>query len=436
MDVAQRLVQHFEEDSPFVPSPPTTIAETGLTESFLTELVLKLLYVRGVLSGYEAARETGLPLSGIIEESLDGLRREHLIEVRGAGPGLSTSGYQYVISERGRQRAREVMAINGYVGVAPVPLPAYRSAVQRQSLAAGSVSERDVRQGLAHLVLREEVLRQLGPAVNSGRSIFLWGPTGNGKTAVAEAIGRILPGTIYIPLALFVGGAVIRLFDLHAHWPMESRSTPRSGALKIDGRWARIRRPLIVAGGELTMQSLDLVYDPTTRTHEAPFQLKANNGLFLIDDFGRQQVRPRDLLNRWILPLERRVDYLTLTTGKQIEVPFDPLILFSTNLDPDDLVDEAFLRRIRYKIYLPDPTFNEFREIFKRLCHARGIPYDDRALAYLVREYYLKPNRRIRACHARDVVDELVDIARFQLQRPLLTKELIDEACQSYFVRA
>lgn len=435
MDVAQRLVQHFEEDPPFFPPPPTTIAETGLTPGFLTELVLKLLYVRGVLSGYDAARETGLSLSGIIEEILDLLRREHLIEVRGAEPGLSTGGYRYVISERGRQRAREVLEVNGYIGVAPVPLAAYRSAVQRQSLLAGSVSDRDIRQGLAHLVLREEVLRQLGPAVNSGRSIFLWGPTGNGKTAIAEGIGRILPGTVFIPHALSVDGAIIRLFDLHTHWPMETLSAPRLSAPKADARWVRIRRPLIIAGGELTMQSLDLVYDPTTRTHEAPFQLKANNGLFLIDDFGRQQVRPRDLLNRWILPLERRVDYLTLTTGKQLEIPFDPLILFSTNLNPDDLVDEAFLRRIRYKIHLPDPTFDEYREIFTRLCRAKGIPFDDRALAYLLREYYLKPRRPLRACHPRDIVDELVDIARFQRRRPLLTRELIDEACQSYFVQ-
>jgi predicted ATPase with chaperone activity len=232
---------------------------------------------------------------------------------------------------------------------------------------------------------------------------------------------------MYIPYAVEIGGQIIRVFDYINHKVAE-------GAKNHDPRWVRIQRPVIITGGELTLETLDLVYDETNKFYEAPFQMKANGGMLLIDDFGRQQARPRDLLNRWIVPLEKRVDFLTLHTGRKIEIPFDVLIVFSTNLAPRDLVDEAFLRRIRHKIEISDPSWDEYREIFRRICEHRGVPYDDRGLAYLIQEHYLKPNRPKRACHPRDIVDQLIDIARYLNVQAALTKDLIDRACQAYFV--
>jgi predicted ATPase with chaperone activity len=293
-----------------------------------------------------------------------------------------------------------------------------------------------VRQALSHLVLNQRIYSQLGPAVNSGRSVFLYGPPGNGKTTIAEAIGlMIFKDNIYVPYAVEVDGQIIKIFDDINHRPVSSggASSSRKGN-KIDKRWVKIHRPFIVTGGELTLDGLDLVYDSSSKYYEAPFQMRANGGMLLIDDFGRQQVRPRDLLNRWIVPLEKRLDFLTLHTGRKIEIPFDVLIVFATNLAPADLVDEAFLRRIRHKIEIRDPSFEEYREIFKRICAQKGVPYDDRALAYLLQEHYIKPKVPLRACHPRDIIDQLIDIARYHNKPPALTKDLIDKACEAYFV--
>jgi Predicted ATPase with chaperone activity len=240
----------------------------------------------------------------------------------------------------------------------------------------------------------------------------------------------IMSGTIYIPYAVEVDGQVIKVFDSVNH----VRAEAPAGGRNVDPRWVPIRRPMIMVGGELTLETLDLVYDETNKYYEAPFQMKANGGMLLIDDFGRQQVRPRDLLNRWIVPLEKRVDFLTLHTGRKIEVPFDVLIVFATNLAPKDLVDEAFLRRIRHKIEIKNPTFDEYREIFRRVCQAKGVPYDDRGLAYLLQEHYIKPKRPLRACHPRDLVEQLCDIARYLNVPPTLSPELIDRAASAYFV--
>jgi predicted ATPase with chaperone activity len=289
-----------------------------------------------------------------------------------------------------------------------------------------------MRQAMAHLVINESTFAQLGPAVNSGRSVFLFGPPGNGKTAISESIGRMLQhNAMYIPYAMEVDGQVIVIFDSVNHFSLED---PTSSQQNHDQRWVHIRRPVITAGGELTLETLDLIYDETNKYYEAPFQMRANGGMLLIDDFGRQQARPRDLLNRWIVPLEKRMDYLTLHTGRKIAVPFDVLIVFATNLAPRDLVDEAFLRRIRHKIEIKDPTWDEFREIFRRICEDKGVPYSDQGLAYLIQEHYLKPNRPRRGCHPRDLVDQLVDIARYLNVPPVLSKDLIDRACDAYFV--
>jgi predicted ATPase with chaperone activity len=421
---------------PFEPPMPKSIEETGLGLGFLADLAIKTMYFEGYISGYEIADTMKLPHSGVVDEVLEFLKREQFCEVKGAG-GLGESGYQYVISAKGSEKAREVLDRGQYVGPAPVPLEAYTDALRRQPLQNVAIHQRVVRQALSHLVLNERIFSQLGPAVNSGRSVFLYGPPGNGKTVIAESIGMMIFGdNIYVPYAVEVDGQIIKVFDSINHRPVEENrgaSSSKKGN-KMDRRWVKIHRPFIVTGGELTLEGLDLVYDSVSKYYEAPFQMRANGGMLLIDDFGRQLVRPRALLNRWIVPLEKRVDFLTLHTGRKIEVPFDVLIAFATNLAPTDLVDEAFLRRIRHKIEIRDPSFEEYREIFQRVCAQKGVPYDEKALAYLLQDHYLKPQVPLRACHPRDIIDQLIDIARYQDRPPVLAKDLIDQACEAYFV--
>jgi Cdc6-like AAA superfamily ATPase len=436
MDMPLNVRETALMPSLFEPVMPKSTEDTGLALGFLADLAIKTMYFEGYISGYEIAETMKLPYSGVVDEVLEFLKREQFCEVKGAG-GLGESGYQYVISVKGSEKAREVLDRGQYVGPAPVPLEDYTTAFRRQPLQDIAIHQRVMRQALSHLVLNEGIFGQLGPAVNSGRSVFLYGPPGNGKTTIAEAVGlMIFKDNIYIPYAVEVNGQIIKIFDSINHRPVEESGGANSSRKgdKVDRRWVKIHRPFVVTGGELTLEGLDLVYDSSSKYYEAPFQMRANGGMFLIDDFGRQQLRPRDLLNRWIVPLEKRVDFLTLHTGGKIEIPFDVLIVFATNLAPTDLVDEAFLRRIRHKIEVHDPSFEEYREIFKRVCAHKGVPYDDKALAYLLQEHYIKPKVPLRACHPRDIIDQLIDIARYQNRPPVLSKDLIDKACEAYFV--
>lgn len=425
-----------EQSSIFCPPEPKSIEDTGLDMGFLSDLILKVLYFQGYRTGVEVAEVIKLPFQGVIDHVMTFLKREQMIEIKG-GQGLGRASYEYAITGRGSIRAREVLNRNQYIGPAPVPLQMYNRAIRRQTAQQVHVNPKTIRQALSHLVLKDQIFEQVGPAVNSGKSMFLFGPPGNGKTSIAESIGRVILGNdILIPYAVSVEGQIIKIYDELNHTPVEEDATKSDGTqARLDRRWIKIRRPFIVVGGELTLDTLDLIFDDTSMFYEAPFQMKANGGMFLIDDFGRQQVRPRDLLNRWIFPLEKRTDFLTLRTGRQIEIPFEVLIVFCTNLEPRDLVDEAFLRRIRYKIEISDPSFEEYREIFKRVCRARKVPYDEEGLAYLLQEHYIKPRAQLRACHPRDIVDELLDIASYREVEPRLTRELLDAACQNYFVK-
>jgi predicted ATPase with chaperone activity len=415
----------------FCPSAPRSLKEAGLSLGFVSDLALKILYSEGYLSGVDWCERICLPYAGIMDEVVEFLKREKLLEIKGTGGGFSQANYEFGITSKGSEKAREAMERSQYAAAAPVPLSVYTDAIRKQPLGRVSVHQRMVRHMLSHLIISEQTFSQIGPAVNSGRSIFLFGPPGNGKTAIAESIGKmILGGSVYVPYATEVDGHVIKVFDNVNHRLIDDKS-PKG----VDARWVHIQRPVVMVGGELTLESLDLVFDPTSKFYEAPFQMRANGGMFLIDDFGRQMVRPRDLLNRWIVPMEKQVDFLTLHTGRKIEIPFDLLLVFSTNLPPRDLVDEAFLRRIRHKIEIKDPVFEEFREIFKRVCQAKGVPYDDGGLRYLLQEYYVRASNPLRSCHPRDIVDQLIDIARYLGVEPTLSKELLDRAAQAYFVK-
>lgn len=426
----------------FTPLPLTQISDTGLSQLWLQDLALKILYFQGYLTGYNIAEEIALPFAGITDQILESLKREKFVEVKSSRMGLGEGAYQYSITGAGIARAREALERSQYAGPAPVPIKTYNEAMKYQSRGRMLVTQRILRQALSHLVLSEKIFQRIGPAVNSGTSIFIYGPPGNGKTSIAQGIGQlILSTTMYIPYALYVDGQVVKLYDSVNHQlaPDKESTSTGTGSLRAGGRrdprWVRIRRPFIVVGGELNLEGLDLVFDDVNKFYEAPFQVKANGGILLIDDFGRQLVRPRDLLNRWIVPLENRIDYLTLHTGRKLEVPFDVLVVFSTNLPPRDLVDEAFLRRLRHKIEVGDPNYEEYRAIFRRVAEARRISYNDQGLAYLLQEWYIKRNRNLRASHPRDLCDQIIDIAQYLSKEPRMTKDLIDRAAESYFVK-
>lgn len=425
--MATTLLEHVAALA--VAKEPQSVEQTGLELGFIADLALKVIYFNNQVMGQAISDEICLPFFNVVDKALASLKREELIEVAGS-QGFGEQAYQYTITPKGVVRVHQVLDRTTYVGPAPVTLEQYTIVIKNQAIADVRVSPTMVREAMADLVLDDLLLDSMGQAVNTGRSLFLFGPPGNGKTVLAEHIIPLLGGHLLIPHAFTVDGQIIKVLDLHNHKPVPLPP----GRQDWDRRFVLCRRPALISGGELTLDLLDLVYDSTSKIYEAPLQVKANGGMFLIDDFGRQQVQPRQLLNRWIVPLEKRVDYMTLHTGKKIEIPFDQLIVFSTNLAPKDLVDEAFLRRIQNKVHIGNPTVETYREIFRRQCEALEIPFDQNGLVYLLREYYVKPKRELRSVHPRDILRILIGIARYMDISPRLTPDLLDRACNTYFV--
>jgi hypothetical protein len=406
------------------PPVPEEISELGVGEGFLCELALKHVAMLPEPTTSAIAERLHLPRA-LAEEILQKLYREKLIEVR-----LQTTlgSTRYAMLDHGWDRLVRLLAVCGYSGAAPVSLNDYAHMMRLQSIPSHPACMDTVRQAFHDLILPESLLQTLGCVINSRRSLFLTGLPGTGKTAVAERINGALPGAIWIPYAVEIDGQIIRVFDSHCHRIASPEVTP----VEYDRRWVLIDRPLVVVGGELTLENADLTWSDAAKFYEAPFQMKSNGGTLVIDDFGRQRVAPQDLLNRWIVPLERRVDYLALHTGKKIEVPFEQLVVFSTNLDEKDLADQAFLRRMGYRARVEPPTPRAYIEIFKRQAYNRGIQCDDAALDHVLNKYRIE-HRQMKGCEPRDLLDRITDICLFDGHSLALSPEVIDVAWRNYF---
>ena len=417
-----------------VPAAPRTLHEAGLGADLITQLVLKTLHLSGELLGTELAKRIGLPFPAL-EPVLAGIKQQHQFEV--SGGALGSSSYKYRITDAGRARAMLFMEHNHYVGHAPVPLAQYRRYMYRyQKSLSGHVHRDAVRKAFSHLVISDRVLDQLGPAINAGHSMFVYGPPGNGKTVISQAIHNLLDGEIFIPHALEVEGSIIRFFDPvnHQEIPDDGPGDSMDVGGDYDRRWVRCRRPMVMVGGELSMEQLELSYSSSMGFYRAPVQAVANGGVLVIDDFGRQTCSPRELLNRWIVPLESRVDFLTLQTGQKFDLPFMTLVVFATNIKPQDLVDEAFLRRIQYKIFAESPTKGEFMQIFENVCRDKDIEYRPDVIEDMLFKYYRPRQIQLRGCQPRDLVNQAISLAEYLAQPAELTPEVLDAACASYFV--
>lgn len=426
----ERYVLTANTEEPFIPREPETLYETGLTETLLEELILRYLLARGEASGRHISDQIKLPFR-LLDPILSRLKQEQLTTYRGA---TSINDYIHLITDAGRERARAYNHKTTYYGAAPVSLKEYIESVKHQSIEDQRPTEVDLRRAFSDLLVDSKLLERLGPAVNSGRGMFLFGYPGNGKTSIAERITSAFGKYIWIPRALLIDGEIIRLFDPMLH-VLETPSQPHGwlNNSQIDQRWLRIRRPTVVAGGELTMSMLEITRNSESKINEAPMQMKSNCGVLLIDDFGRQRMSVDELLNRWIVPLEKRYDYLNMVSGKKTQVPFDQLVIFSTNLEPKDLVDEAFLRRIPYKIEVLDPSEESFRKLFEIMCQKLTIPYRPAVIDYLVEKYYKEAKRPFRNCHPRDLLMQVRNYCLYKTKPLDLLPEYFDYAAENYF---
>ncbi len=418
----------------FVPRPAKSLEEAGVSSSLIEQLILKNLYFRGETTGRELAAILGLQYS-VIDGVIDFLKHARLIEVKRAS-GIGTISSVFACSDSGRSRAREYLDNNQFLGPAPVPLREYVQAVRSQRVKPGWMTIDILKKAFQKAVTTEEFFSKLGPAINSFKSLLIYGLPGNGKSFLAEQLTHIESDPIFVPYVIEADGQFIKLYDslYHEKLEEEEESVLVKSEDKFDRRWAKCRRPFITTGGELTMDMLDLMFIDSAKIYDAPYQLKANNGVYLIDDFGRQQITPAELLNRWIYPLDRGRDFLMFNTGSKIEVPFECFLIFSSNLNPHDLGDEAFLRRLEYKMYLGNPKEDEYASIFHNYCRGLKIECPVGLLADVIKNQYRDVSRNFRRCHPRDVLDVAVDLIKFEKRPYVLTRELLDRAFELKFV--
>ncbi len=412
------------------PVAPKTVAESGIALGLLQNLALKTLYYEGVVTASLVSERMALPLS-LALEVLDSARKERLCEILGSESQLA-GGYRYGLTDSGLSRVLSALAQSGYAGPAPVPLSAYIDSVHRQSVRTVRLTRDRVEYCFRNLVLSPTTVERIGQALGAERAMLLYGDTGNGKTTAAETLRDVLPGHVYVPYAVEVMHQVIQFYDPSTFEKIEDEQQ-NAGALS-DRRWIKVRRPVVIASGELAPNQLELVRDEVNKMYEAPIQMKANGGILVIDDFGRQRIDAAYLLNRWIVPLEHGIDHLSLANGARFQVPFDLIPIFISNARPSELVDEAFLRRIRYKIEIPNPTHEQFLEILRRECARNDVQYDDSVSQYFVERYYSTEGRAMRGCHPRDIVEAIADGADYNGRDRKLTRDAIDYACAAYFV--
>ncbi|MEN3951296.1 hypothetical protein [Iodidimonas sp. SYSU 1G8] len=407
----------------YFPQPPRTLEDTGLSASFLLSHALKLINALGLETVRDLADAIKLPAL-LCGQLLDIMRERGLTQVLGAAggdfSGANSTDVRNTLTAKGRQWAAEAMEQCQYVGPAPVPLDEWVRQVRKQSILAESINRDILQRNLSHMVLPDGFLDEIGPAVNSGRSMLVYGPPGNGKTTMAEGIGQAFASVVFIPYALEIDGQLIKMFDTTLHKRAsdeEEADAPRALIRRrtetLDERWVPSKRPVIVVGGELTLDMLEMSFNEASNFYEAPLHMKATNGVLLIDDFGRQRVEPKDLLNRWIVPLEKRVDYLTMRTGQTFQIPFDELLVFSTNLIPENLMDDAFLRRIPYKIEINHPSRQMFEDIFKLVCRAYKVALPDDLIPYIYDIYYARNGKPLAAHHPKFIVERVQDMCRY-----------------------
>lgn len=413
-----------------MPPAPQSLRDTGLPTSIIEQLILKILYFRGDVMGGDLCRTMGLSFS-LVEAMIEGLKLKQLIQVK-SSLGYGPVSAVMALTEQGRGIARDYLDGNQYVGPAPVSITQYREAVLAQRMPAVWLTRERLVEAYSHMVTTDLMLDQIGPAITAGKSLLVYGQPGNGKTQVAEALSNIHSSDIYIPYALECQGNIIQLYDPIYHKPgTQGEEDPDSG---YDGRWARCRRPFIASGGELSLSMLDLSYNEVSKIYDAPFQMKANNGIYLIDDFGRQKATSAEILNRWIVPMERRIDYLSFSNGGKMTIPFETFLVFSTNLSPNKLGDEAFLRRIQYKMLLRSPDADEFRVIFYAFCKSQEIGAPDALIDAFISKHYLNTGKAFRRCHPRDVISQAIDLIHFKRLPYELTEDLLDQAFASCFL--
>jgi hypothetical protein len=421
---------------PPFPTAPETFEDIGLPKNFLAQLLLKHAFFCYAFTARGMSESLMIP-EHLVELLIEYLKQQKYLDIcprdfLSSSPGHLATEIRYSLSGAGKENAAQQVEFNSYVGPAPVSLEDYWDWVEVQTIRKEEISSERIREAFKDYVVPEVLFNEIRPAIASGRSIFLFGPSGNGKTALARCVGEIFRDSVYIPYALYVHGQIIRVYDEFIH---EAAAVPLE-AQRHDARWVLCRRPVVIAGGEMTEAALEPKYNPVSKYYEAPHQVQANNGLFIIDDFGRQKISPQQLLNRWMFPLEARQDFCNLHTGQQFAVPFDQLIIFSTNLDPYALADEAFLRRIRHKVFIGEVTMEQYLEIFRRACEQYGLAFDQDIIQAMLARYYVPTSRPLRACHPRDLLENLIDNARSLGQAPQLTYDGIDAACQSYFIKS